>query len=59
MPAPSRGRILLSRATGVVPTYFSIREFISEAIRHVDQSLEQALLEVTPPEHAVLLNELF
>lgn len=42
-----------------VPTYYSLCELISEAIRHVEQRLDQALLEAITSEQALLLDELF
>lgn len=41
-----------------VPTYFALCELISEAIRTVEQRLDQTLLEAITPEQIVLLDDL-
>jgi TnpA family transposase len=42
-----------------VPTYFALCELISEAIRDVEQRLDQTLLEAITPEQIRVLDELF
>lgn len=41
-----------------VPTYFALCELISEAIRTVEQRLDQTLLEAITPEQTILLDDL-
>lgn len=42
-----------------VPTYFALCELISEAIRDVEQRLDQTLLRAITPEQIILLDDLF